>query len=123
MENGKGKTVEAASDSNDRLGVPARTKGEGTMTIAELKELERMTSHMRNVKPEGFHRPGGWSGDTSNLLAALRNLAPELLELWEAANKFGKPEWDFMGRHGYMAGPGFHDALKRLNAKAESMDA
>ena len=47
----------------------------------------------------------------------------ELLALWEAANKFGKKEWAFMGRHGYMAGPDFHDALERLNKKASTMDA
>lgn len=49
--------------------------------------------------------------DDAQLIALLRNLAPELLALWEAANNDGtmrKETWD---------------ALQVLNAKAANMDA
>ena len=53
------------------------------MTFNDLMELERVTPHMRDIGPDVF-RKDGWCSDTSVFLSALRNLAPELLALWEA---------------------------------------
>ena len=90
------------------------------MTIDELKGLE--SKHGSGWRFQDNTEDKSVSGEVQFLNAFL-GLRKELLALWEAANKFGKKEWAFMGRHGYMAGPDFHDALERLNKKASTMDA
>ena len=100
--------------------------------------LGTSSSSVWDIRPQSRESPGFSRGEDVNL-EELKELhgtdgneachafwdacGKELLALWEAANKFGKKEWAFMGRHGYMAGPDFHDALERLNKKASTMDA
>jgi hypothetical protein len=46
----------------------------------------------------------------SDLIVTLRNLAPELIALWEACKNHGHPDADYI-----------NEALAALNAKAESL--
>lgn len=59
-----------------------------------------------------------WTADCL-LIARMRNLAPELLELWEAANLFYVTPGG--GVEGLHACQDLESAIKRLNDKAASM--
>lgn len=54
----------------------------------------------------------------SQLVAALRNLAPEMMALWEAANSAETDSQSEMLGHCTQLSPDFHAAIAALNAKS-----
>ena len=54
----------------------------------------------------------------SQLVAALRNLAPEMIALWAAADSAEADSQSEMLGHCTQLSPDFHDAIAALNAKA-----